>query len=254
MHAALLQPSQAAELTYVCTYSTTLCHPRVHFQRKCKSLHVQVYTFLQDVQAMYNPEFIIKTDDDVYIRQAVQKTTLSLSMSSSLCINPLLDAQFGHVLSVPISTNSFALPAMCIVFVFVLPGTQMQQGYWFRPPDEICCIPNAASRMLHVKHAGCLHTSCLVMLLHASHYTLNSTVTACAAPLSQHAQHPHHSVHSTPITACTAPPSQHVQHPHHIYMVPALSTADHQWHVSCSTYCTVLYGTVQYFTVQYFLA
>jgi len=43
---------------------------------------VQVYTFLQDVQAMYNPEFIIKTDDDLYIRQAVQKTRLSLSMST----------------------------------------------------------------------------------------------------------------------------------------------------------------------------
>ena len=160
---------------------------------------VQVYTFLQDVQAMYNPEFIIKTDDDVYIRQAVQRPKLSLHMSSSLYINTLLDAQFGHLLPVSISTNSFALPAMCIVIVFVLPGTQMQQGYWFRPPDEICCIPNAAT--LHVKHAGCLHNSCLVMLLHASHYTLNSTVTACAAPLSQHAQHSHHSMCSIPITS-----------------------------------------------------
>ena len=45
---------------------------------------------MQDVQAMYNPEFIIKTDDDVYIRQAVQKTRVSLSMSSSLYINTLL--------------------------------------------------------------------------------------------------------------------------------------------------------------------
>lgn len=30
---------------------------------------MQVYTFLQDVQAAYNPAFIIKTDDDLYIRQ-----------------------------------------------------------------------------------------------------------------------------------------------------------------------------------------
>jgi len=51
-----------------------------------------VYTFLQDVQAMYNPEFIIKTDDDVYIRQAVQQPTLSLSIFSSLYMNSLLDA------------------------------------------------------------------------------------------------------------------------------------------------------------------
>ena len=53
---------------------------------------MQVYTFLQDVQAMHNPEFIIKTDDDVYIRQAVHKTRLSLSMFSLLYMNSLLDA------------------------------------------------------------------------------------------------------------------------------------------------------------------
>lgn len=37
-------------------------------QETYENLVLKVYTFLQDVQAMYNPEFIIKTDDDVYIR------------------------------------------------------------------------------------------------------------------------------------------------------------------------------------------
>lgn len=33
-----------------------------------ENLVLKVYTFLQDVQAAYNPAFIIKTDDDLYIR------------------------------------------------------------------------------------------------------------------------------------------------------------------------------------------
>ncbi len=187
---------------------------------------------------MYNPEFIIKTDDDVYIRQAVQKTESSLSMFSLLYTNSLLDAQFGHVLPVPVSTNSFALPAMCIVVAFALPG--MQQAYWFRPPDEICCIP-----MLRPQ---CCHATCQACWMPS--HQLSCDVVACK-PLQFEQRS--HSMRSTPITACAALPSQHAQHPHHsMRSIPITSKwclLFHQWHVSCSTYCTVLYDTVRYCTV-----
>ncbi len=117
-------------------------------------------------------------------------------------------------------------------------------GHLMRSAASQCCVPNAAT--LHVKHAGCLHTSCLVMLLHASHCSLNSAVTACAAPPSQHAQHSHHSMHSTPITACAASPS----HPNGACsFTNGMSLAAHT-----VRYCTILYGTVRYWMVQYFLA
>lgn len=91
---AKLRSSHSCVLYILMHLLITLCHPRGHLSSSCKSLRVQVYTFLQDVQAMYNPEFIIKTDDDVYIRQAVhvQKTRLPLTISSLLYINSLLDA------------------------------------------------------------------------------------------------------------------------------------------------------------------
>ncbi|KAL0025605.1 hypothetical protein WJX79_007394 [Trebouxia sp. C0005] len=37
-------------------------------QESYENMILKAYMFLQDVQARYNPEFIIKTDDDVYIR------------------------------------------------------------------------------------------------------------------------------------------------------------------------------------------
>lgn len=45
--------------------------PRAH---EIVNVHLQVYTFLQDVQAKLNPAYIVKTDDDLYIRWVACRT------------------------------------------------------------------------------------------------------------------------------------------------------------------------------------